>query len=69
MDKYSIHPVCIQSGLFTVYLAMWGPKMVSFRLQTKVLAARPNRREWWVGEKIAATMMYAMIVLLTGRRQ
>jgi len=35
-------------------------------LTPKVLAARPNLWEWWVGEKIAATTIKAMIVLSTG---
>jgi hypothetical protein len=36
---------------------MWGLKMERF-LTPKVLAVVPNLREWWVGEKLAAIMIY-----------
>ncbi len=41
----------------SAYQAMWGQKM---EVSTpKVLALRPNLREWWVGEKVcAAITMY-----------
>ena len=41
----------------SAYQAMWGQKT---EVSTpKVLALRPNLREWWVGEKIcAAITMY-----------